>query len=200
MATSSPESFGASPLALPFKLMDAVADRLSSSLRPPAWVLAEAQTRLVLLLNHILQQEPAAVERLRRKAGRVAQVQWRDLTLRLAITPAGLLELAAPGAASDLTLELMDAAPSAALQAALRGDKPAVRIEGDVQLAAEVNWLVDHVRWDIEEDLARLLGDAPAHALGAAARRLAQALRDGLQRVASGTGTGVGTGVGAGAA
>ena len=25
-----------------------------------------------------------------------------------------------------------------------------------VQLAAEVNWLADHVRWDVEEDLARL--------------------------------------------
>ncbi len=62
-------------------------------------------------------------------------------------------------------------------QAALRGDKPAVRIEGDVQLAAEVNWLVDHVRWDLEEDLARVIGDAPAHALGQAARGLAQALR-----------------------
>ena len=32
--------------------------------------------------------------------------------------------------------------------------------------AAEVQWLVDHVRWDLEEDLARLFGDAPAHAMG----------------------------------
>ena len=31
--------------------------------------------------------------------------------------------------------------------------------------AAEINWLVDHVRWDIEEDLARLLGDERAHGL-----------------------------------
>ena len=51
-------------------------------------------------------------------------------------------------------------------QAVLRGDKPAVRIEGDVQLAAEVNWLADHVRWDMEEDLARIVGDVPAHTLG----------------------------------
>jgi len=46
-----------------------------------------------------------------------------------------------------------------------------------VQLAAEVNWLVDHVRWDIEEDLARVLGDAQAHTLAQAARGLATALR-----------------------
>ena len=52
-----------------------------------------------------------------------------------------------------------------------------MRIEGDVQLAAEVNWLVDNVRWDLEEDLSRLMGDAPAHALAQAGRGMAQALR-----------------------
>jgi ubiquinone biosynthesis protein UbiJ len=58
-----------------------------------------------------------------------------------------------------------------------RGDKPKVRIEGDVQLAAEVNWLIDHVRWDAEEDLARLIGDAPAHTLAQAAQQAMAALR-----------------------
>ena len=46
-----------------------------------------------------------------------------------------------------------------------------------VQLAAEVNWLIDHVRWDAEEDLSRLIGDAPAHTLAQAARQAASALR-----------------------
>jgi ubiquinone biosynthesis protein UbiJ len=36
---------------------------------------------------------------------------------------------------------------------------------------------VDHVRWDVEEDLARAIGDVPAHTLAQAARRAAQALR-----------------------
>jgi ubiquinone biosynthesis accessory factor UbiJ len=50
-------------------------------------------------------------------------------------------------------------------------------IAGDVQLAAEVNWLVDNVRWDVEEDLSRLVGDVPAHAIGDAGRALVKALR-----------------------
>ena len=50
-------------------------------------------------------------------------------------------------------------------------------IEGDVQFAAEVSWLVDNVRWDAEEDLARLIGDAPAHTLAEGGRAVAQALR-----------------------
>ena len=52
-----------------------------------------------------------------------------------------------------------------------------MRIEGDVQLAAEVNWLVDNLRWDMEEDLSRLMGDAPAHALMQGVRGMGQALR-----------------------
>ena len=61
---------------------------------------------------------------------------------------------------------------------AMRGDRPAVRIEGDVQFAAEVNWLVEHVRWDAEEDLSRLIGDAPAHTLANLGRSMAEALRN----------------------
>jgi ubiquinone biosynthesis protein UbiJ len=84
----------------------------------------------------------------------------------------------APGAAQpDLTLTLTEESPWELAQAALRGDKPPVRIAGDVQFAAEINWLVEHVRWDLEEDIARLIGDAPAHALGEAGRKMMQALR-----------------------
>ena len=73
---------------------------------------------------------------------------------------------------------MTDASAASIAQAVLRGDKPDVRIEGDVQLAAEVNWLVDNVRWDLEEDLSRVIGDAPAHAAGEAARRMARAVRE----------------------
>ena len=52
-----------------------------------------------------------------------------------------------------------------------------VRIVGDVQLAAEINWLVDHVRWDVEDDLARVIGDVPAHTIATGARRVVDALR-----------------------
>ena len=130
----------------------------------------------MLLLNHILSQENEATSRLVRQKGRVVLMQWRSLSIKLVATPAGLLDLAPAEAKPDLVLAITEASPLALAQAALRGDKPAVRIEGDVQLAAEVNWLVDHVRWDMEEDLSRVIGDAPAHAMGQAARSLAQAL------------------------
>ena len=158
-------------------MLSGVFEKLAPGLRPPDWVVDEAQRRLVLFLNHVLQQEPEAMARLTRQQGRVVLAQWRSFSIRLAATPAGLLDVATPGARPDLTLAVLQASPFEAAQAALRGDKPAVRIEGDVQLAADVNWLVDHVRWDAEEDLSRVLGDAPAHALGQAARGLLGGLR-----------------------
>ncbi|TFZ03053.1 hypothetical protein EZ313_17725 [Ramlibacter henchirensis] len=161
----------------PFPFVDSLLDAFGQRFAPPPWAVQEAQRRLVLLLNHVLMQEPQAMERLRRQAGRIVEGRWRVFHVRLVATPAGLLDLASPAGAPDLTLTITEESPWALSQAALRGDKPPVRIEGDVQFAAEVNWLVDHVRWDVEEDLARVVGDAPAHAIGQAARGMADALR-----------------------
>ena len=162
----------------PFSFLEGFIQNLPlPQLQPPAWAVDEVQRRMVLLLNHILSQESEATSRLVRQKGRVIHLQWREFTLFLTATPAGLLDLASADAKPDLVLWVTEASPVALAQATLRGDKPPVRVEGDVQLAAEVNWLADHIRWDIEEDLARLLGDAPAHALSVAASSLAQAVK-----------------------
>ncbi|MDB5892701.1 MAG: hypothetical protein JWQ88_232 [Rhodoferax sp.] len=129
------------------------------------------------MLNHVLMQEPEATARLTRQKGRVVMLQWRSVQLPLVATPAGLLDLAVATDHPDLTLTITDESPLQLAQLALRGDKPNVRIVGDVQLAAEVNWLFDHVRWDLEEDLSRIVGDPVAHTIGQMARGVGQALR-----------------------
>lgn len=161
----------------PFSVIEGVLDQWATRLSPPSWAVHEMQQRIVLLLNHVLSQEPEAQARLKRQQGRVALVQWRHFTLRLVATPAGLVDLAASNAPADLTLALTQTSPLAFLQKAAQGEKPEVRIAGDVQLAAEVNWLVDHVRWDLEEDLSKIVGDVIAHRLGDMGRGLAMALR-----------------------
>ena len=175
MATQSPLSF-----------FDPFIDQFGSALKPPDWLVDEVQQRLVLLLNHVLMQEPEAQARLLRQKGSVVLAQWRSFAIKLQATPAGLLDRAGADARADLTLTVTESSPFALAQAALRGEKPAVSIEGDVQLAAEVNWLVEHVRWDLEEDLSRVVGDIPAHAMGDAVRRMASSLR---QFVGSRSGT-----------
>ncbi len=40
--------------------------KLFTSVQPPAWLVQEVQNRIILSLNHVLQQEPQAMERLAR--------------------------------------------------------------------------------------------------------------------------------------
>ena len=61
----------------PFPFLDDLFERLRSGLQPPAWMVEEIQRRLVLLLNHVLMQEPEAQARLARQAGRVVEARWR---------------------------------------------------------------------------------------------------------------------------
>lgn len=169
MAIQSPFSWAAQ--ALP-----EMANSLAAHLQPPAWVVDESVNRLVLFLNHVLQSEPEAMARLARQKGQRIELVWDRIQLQLTPTPAGLLERGRFDG-FDLRLTVTEESPVALASALAKGDKPKVRIEGDVQLAAEINWLIDHVRWDAEEDLARLVGDPMAHTLAQAARKALEALR-----------------------
>ncbi len=145
--------------------------------QPPDWLMREMQQRVVLLLNHVLQQEPAAIERLKRQKGQIAGIESSWIAMKLIVTPAGLLDLAKPDAETDLSLKVLDTNPLAILQTLLSGEKPRMEVAGDVMLAAEVNWLVDHVRWDAEEDLSRIVGDVPAHTLMKVVHGIGDALK-----------------------
>jgi ubiquinone biosynthesis accessory factor UbiJ len=149
---------------------------------PPPWLRAEINNRVLLLVNHVLMQEPQAMDRLRRQKGKVVRASWGRLELVVQATPAGLLALADAQRAPDLVLQVPETSPVALAQSLLQGQRPQVDIQGDVQLAAEVAWLVDNVRWDMEEDLSRLLGDAAAHTLVSRLGEAGAALRSFLQR------------------
>ncbi len=157
----------------PFSFLQSLATRF----QPPAWAVDEGQQKLVLLLNHVLMQEKEAQNRLLRKKGSVIHVRWGVFALDLLITPAGLVDRAPAATRPDLLLAVVAESPGVVLQSVLAGKAPPVKIEGDVQLAAELGWLADNLRWDVEEDLSRLIGDVPAHTLASAARQGLAGLR-----------------------
>jgi ubiquinone biosynthesis protein UbiJ len=157
----------------PFSFLESIATRF----QPPAWVVDETQQRLVLFLNHVLMQEKEAQDRLARKKGSVLHIRWGLFALDLLITPAGLLDLASSAAKPDLLIAVAVDSPWMLLQSTMAGKPPPVKIEGDVQLAAELGWLAENLRWDFEEDLSRVVGDIPAHAMADAARQAGQAVQ-----------------------
>jgi len=164
--------------AVSFAEISAQFRQFAWQLQPPAWLLHELQDKLVILLNHVLSQEPVAMERLRRQQGRRVLVSWRHFSLQWTVTPAGLLERSDSRQTPDLRVHVNEESPIVLLQGLRKGQKPTMHVEGDVMLAAELNWLVDHVRWDVEEDLSRLVGDAWAHQLVGLAQRVFNALSE----------------------
>lgn len=148
--------------------------------------------RLVLVINHVLAAEPAATQRLQAHDRRVIELQmqgWPSLLppppmLAFRVTPAGMLEWcggAEAAAGADLSVRIDASNPLLLMARAMAGDKPSVAIDGDAQLAADVNWLLQNLRWDIAADMERLFGPTvayPLHRLGSA---LAHALRTALQ-------------------
>ncbi|MFI5447222.1 hypothetical protein [Polaromonas sp. UC242_47] len=165
----------------PFSFLQSLATRF----QPPAWVVDEGQQKLVLFLNHVLMQEKEAQNRLLRKKGSVIHVRWGVFALDLLITPAGLVDRAPAASKPDLLLAVVAESPAVVVQSVLAGKAPPVKIEGDVQLAAEVAWLADNLRWDVEEDLSRLIGDVPAHTLSNLARQALAGLRQFLAQAPS---------------
>lgn len=154
-------------------------------------VAPAVQDRLCLLLNHVIGREPTAMARLAPYAGRAVVVHlkgWPSLLppapdLVLGVTRAGLWERLEGVPGDGLRLEIDASNPALAALNALAGERPKVAVQGDAALAGEIVWLIDHLRWDIEDDLAQLLGPAPAHQLASWSRAGAQALA-GLVRMA----------------
>jgi ubiquinone biosynthesis protein UbiJ len=150
--------------------------------------------RLTLWLNHLLASESAAMQRLQPHAGRCIRLQvegWPTLLpafpeLGFLITPAGLLEWCGDDSEpppADLKLSVDASQPGRLLSEGLAGQRPAVSVVGDAALAADVSWLMDNLRWDLQDDLARFIGDAPAHALAQATRKVATAVREAVAAV-----------------
>lgn len=165
-------------------MLDSLAASLAATLEASFWPgFAE---RGVLVLNHLLRAQTAAPQRLVAHAGKSIRIDWRGAdarwpkppALRLLVTPAGLFEtLAASDAPDGLRIEVDLPAPFDLPRMLAEGRRPDTRIEGDTELAADLAWLAEHLRWDAEHDLARVVGDLPARTLVVAGQAVLAGLR-----------------------
>ena len=149
--------------------------------------------RLVLVVNHVLSAEPQAQQRLLPHCGKVLRLELLQLPrllpvpppLAFVVTPAGLVEWCREPVDADLRVRLEAANPAALALQVLRGAMPPLVIEGDAQLATDVDWLLKNLRWDVADDLDRLFGPAVAHELHRLGSGLSGALRAALQGASS---------------
>lgn len=152
-----------------------------------ASLLGILSSPLVAALNRLLNEERWARERLAPFAGEVLELAAGPLPgLRLRILEDGSLYTAAADEPPAVRIALGPA--SLAALAAGRGAAAAfsvtARIPGKQALAAELQFLSRHLRWDAEETLSRFIGDVPARRALGAARELAAWPRDAARRLA----------------
>lgn len=151
--------------------------------------------RVTLLVNHVLAAGPGATQRLRGHVGRCIAIRataWPDFLppppqVLWRITPAGLFEAGDVNRSEDIALRIdIDAANPAQLALrALAGERPHIDVSGDAALASDMNWLIDNLRWDLEDDLEGLLGPVAARQVCEVGRAVASAVHSAAQRLAA---------------
>lgn len=147
--------------------------------------------RLTLVINHVLAAEPEATRKLQAQSGRSLALtlhNWPTLlpappALAWRITPAGMLEWAGADGVPlpDLAVQVDAGNPALLAARMLAGQAPVVQIEGDAQLAGDVNWLLQNLRWDVAGDLERLFGPVVAQQLHKFGSAVAAGLRAALK-------------------
>lgn len=139
---------------------------------------------LVSAINHLLQAESWARERLRPHAGAKVVIVGGPLQLNLGIDEHGLLVAGEPSGSPDVTVRLAADTPARLLvdRSSLFSS---VKIAGSVDIAESLAFVFRHLRWDAEADLANLVGDVPARRLALLAGRLGHQVQESTTRLAA---------------
>jgi ubiquinone biosynthesis protein UbiJ len=130
-------------------------------------------------LNTLLKREDWARERLRVHAGKTVQFALDRIILTLTIDHQGYAEAAKGSVVPDVTLSILSEKLDLGL---LLGDgtprdfAKVTHISGDAALARVVADLASDLRWDVEDELAQVVGDIPAGRLVASVRAVGEGL------------------------
>jgi ubiquinone biosynthesis accessory factor UbiJ len=117
-------------------------------------------------LARVLESEPWALQQLSPHAGKQVAVRLMPFTLTVVIKPNGSVASAPADAPQDITTPnvTVSLSPQALLVPAAQRLSH-VRIEGDAALAHVLGDVAGNLRLDIEHELAKLVGDIPAHGI-----------------------------------
>jgi ubiquinone biosynthesis protein UbiJ len=122
-------------------------------------------------LNHLLRGQPWLRQRLLPFAGRTAVLEVFPAKLTVSVDADGQLQPAAGDTGPDVVVHI----PVSAALALAAGDERSrsrIQMSGDPAFAAVLGGVLRELRWDIEEDLSRVVGDIAAHRIVQAGRSL----------------------------
>ncbi len=128
-------------------------------------------------LQHITNQNNWSRQPLTPYAGKVVQFNIALVKTSLLILEDGSLGIASENALPDATIHIP---PSLALRLLAKDEaaKMLIKIDGDSHLATELSKVLQHMQWDIEEDLSKGIGDIPANQLATAAKKSIEVVKN----------------------
>jgi ubiquinone biosynthesis protein UbiJ len=143
-----------------------------------------ASQATVAVLNHLLAREPWARDKLAPFAGRRARIEAFPIVLLLGVTAGGRFEV---GSGEPHVTIAVDGAQLPMFlfepQAILRN----LRLSGDAEFAQAFSQVMQNLRPEPEEDLARFVGDAAAVRIVGFLRAVAAQVREGGVRLTATT-------------
>jgi ubiquinone biosynthesis accessory factor UbiJ len=114
------------------------------------------------VLQHITNQNNWARPHLQAYAGKVIQFDFKVIQANLLILEDGSLCSAGETAVADASVHIP---PSLAMRLMAKDEsaKMYIKVDGDLHLASEVSKVLQLMRWDVEEDLSKVVGDVAAY-------------------------------------
>lgn len=121
-------------------------------------------------LQHLTNQNNWSREHLIGFAGKVIQFDVALIKTNLLILEDGSLAIAGNTAMPDAAIHIP---PSLALRLLDKDEaaKMQIKIDGNMHLATELSKVLQHMRWDFEEDLSHIIGDISANKIGEISRK-----------------------------
>lgn len=111
-------------------------------------------------INHLIEQEKWARDLLLRHDRKIVGVELSFGSFRLLIQDGLLQDAKQEDIENSVSLEISQDAFWAFVKDGKAAAMKFIRISGDVDLAADLNRLLAELRWEAEEDLSKLIGDA----------------------------------------
>ncbi len=139
---------------------------------------------LTSVLAHLIAQNQWAKPLLMPFPGQSVQFQSGLAKATLVILEDGGLAMAGETNPPDAILTIP---PGVALRIMARDETASqmVQIEGNIALANAIAQVLQHIKWDIEEDLSRIVGDAPASELVKFGKKISSTSRQQITNVAA---------------
>jgi ubiquinone biosynthesis protein UbiJ len=116
-----------------------------------------------IILNHVLSQNDWMSTRLKKFHNKTILIKISELSIYFSVNKKGLLEhishVKNPDASISMPIKSL-------INQIIHKENKDITIKGDIDLAKEVSEILKKIKWDVEEDLSKIIGDVAANRVG----------------------------------